>query len=185
MRSHDLEDMFEEHDDDETMAWIYQRICAGQRPWMALGNFMNAWYGYATERRPDLVNEPPTQPKQDTMHARRWGAFCAASVEFLCERYSIPCSSWVYHPRYTLSEVWYGELEDLSPEILQQEAVRQRRVKTTPAPFTQRNIFCGNRLFQNKYEMAAWIEEAKAQGLTNRVEILRYAFTKEKSIHSR
>lgn len=174
--------MFEEHSGDQTITWAYSQICAGTRPWTALGNFMNAWYGYAKERRPELINEPLTQLEQDTPHTQRWGAFCAATAEYLSSLYGIPCPAWVHHPRYILPESWYGELEDLL-QATPEAQVRQMRIKTTPAPFKRRNIFCGNRLFQNKYEMSEWIKEARALGLTNRTEILRYAFTKERSIH--
>jgi hypothetical protein len=53
----------------------------------------------------------------------------------------------------------------------------------TPTPFACRNIFCSNRLFQNKYEMYEWIQEAIAQGMTNIAEIHQYARQKEISIH--
>jgi len=32
--------MFEEHEGDKTIAWTYEQICTGTRPWTALGNFM-------------------------------------------------------------------------------------------------------------------------------------------------
>ena len=175
--------MFEKRNGDQTMKWAYDQICAGGRPWTALGNFMNAWYGYATDRRANLISEPITQPEKETTHLRHWGAFCAASVEFLCERYNIPCPGWVHHPRYILSEPWYGELQDLNKAI-PPEPTCQHYINTSPASFTRRNIFSGDRLFRNKYEMSAWIDEARAKGLTNRMDILRYATTKENSIHS-
>jgi hypothetical protein len=34
-------------------------------------------------------------------------------------------------------------------------------------PFAHRNIFCGNRLYQNKYEMNEWVQEARTKGITN------------------
>jgi hypothetical protein len=68
----------------DTMAFAYQRICRGEDPWTALGDFSNAWYGCAKHIRPELVKEPLTRPEQETEHTRRWGAFCAASVEYLC-----------------------------------------------------------------------------------------------------
>src|SRR5947209_5793976 len=37
-------------------------------------------------------------------------------------------------------------------------------VRETPEPFARRNILCGNRLHQNKYEMSAWVQEARAMG---------------------
>ena len=35
----------------DTMAYAYQRICQGEDPWTALGDFSNAWYGYAKHIR--------------------------------------------------------------------------------------------------------------------------------------
>ena len=56
-------------------------------------------------------------------------------------------------------------------------------MEIAPLPFRQRHIFCGNRLYQNKYEMSAWGQEARARGLTNPGEAFRYARQKEISIH--
>ncbi len=39
----------------QTMAWTYQEICQGERPWTALGNFMNDWFDYAKDRRAQLL----------------------------------------------------------------------------------------------------------------------------------
>jgi hypothetical protein len=36
---------------------------------------------------------------------------------------------------------------------------------------------------QNKYEMSAWVQEARAQGITNLGEVWRYARRKEINIH--
>lgn len=83
----------------ETMCWAYQEICAGEDPWTALGNFTHAWYGYAKTRRAALVSESLIHPEEETEHTRRW----AASIEFLCDRYEIPCPGWVHEPRYTLA----------------------------------------------------------------------------------
>jgi len=137
----------------------------------------------ATQRRnAPISSTSPSCHRSRTPHTQRWGAFCAATAEYLSNLYDVPCPAWVHHPRYILPEPWHGELEDLL-QATPEEQVRQQRIKTTPAPFKRRNIFCGNRLFQNKYEMSEWIKEARALGLTNRTEILRYAFTKERSIH--
>lgn len=56
-------------------------------------------------------------------------------------------------------------------------------MRITPTPFTKRNIFCGNRLYQNKYEMSAWTQEARAKGITDPGEAWKYAREKEISIH--
>ena len=49
----------------------------------------------------------------------------------------------------------------------------------TPAPFARRNVFCSNQLFQNKYEMSEWMQEARAKGMTNPGEIWNYAHQKK------
>lgn len=82
----------------DTMAYAYQRICHGEDAWTALGDFSNAWYGYARHIRPDLVKDPLSKPTQETEATRRWGAFCAASVEYLCELHHQPCPNWAGTP---------------------------------------------------------------------------------------
>ena len=163
----------------QTMVWAYQQICAGEDPWTALGNFTNAWYDYAKHIRAALVSEPLGKPEPATEHTRHWGAFCAASVEFLCDRYEVPCPEWVYEPCYTLSTPWYGDnIINLADAV-----VLQHRIKATPTPFARRNVFCGNRLFQNKYEMYEWVQEARFKGMSNPREIWRYARQKETALH--
>ena len=163
----------------QTMAWAYQQICAGEDPWTALGNFTNAWYDYAKGIRAELVREPLGKPEAETEHSRHWGAFCAASVEFLCDRYGVLCPQWVLEPDYVLSTPWYGD----NIVNLADTAVLQHRMKTSPIPFARRNIFCGNRLFQNKYELNEWVEEARRKGLSNAREIWHYARQKETAMH--
>ncbi|QBD83368.1 hypothetical protein EPA93_04540 [Ktedonosporobacter rubrisoli] len=159
----------------ETMTWAYQQICAGEDPWTGLGSFSHAWYGYAKDRRAALVNDPLVRPQKETEYTRRWAAFCAASVEFLCERYDVPCSDWVNDSYYQLSTPWSGN--NSFP------AITPDRMATTPPPFAKRNIFCGNRIFQNKYEMYAWTQEARAQGITDPAQVWAYARDKEIRIH--
>lgn len=159
----------------QTMTRAYAEMCQGEDPWTALGNFTNAWYDYAKMVRPDLVSEPLVHPEQETDDTRHWAAFCAASVEFLCERYDVPCPFWVQEPRYSLPEPWSGS--NTFPDITPQN------VQTTPLPFARRNIFCGNGLFKNKYELFEWMLEARRKGIADPREIRRYAYQKEKSIH--
>lgn len=160
----------------QTIARAYQQICDGVEPWIALGNFRNAWYGYAKDYRPALVHDPIAEPVQHTEHTRRWGAFCAASVEFLCDRYGVSCPEWIHNPHYILTTPWW-------PEHAYNFAARVQLMQITPEPFLKRHIFCGNRLYQNKYEMSAWVQEARAKGLTDPGEIFHYARQKEISIH--
>ena len=132
----------------QTMAFTYQEICQGVRPWVALGNFMNDWFDYAKDRRAELVAEPILLPDSPSDETFRWAVFCAASVEYLCERNATSCPSWVYLPVYCLAEPWFNSLGAHKPEV------REWLIDTTPEPFTRRHIYCGNRMFANKYELA-------------------------------
>src|SRR5260370_5293548 len=159
----------------QTMARAYADICQGEDPWTALGNFTNAWYDYAKRIRPSLASEPLVYPEDETEYTRHWGAFCAASTEFLCDCYRLLCPEWVHDSRYILPQPWPGS--NIFPEITPQS------LKTTPLPFVRRNIFCGSGLFNNKYELFEWMLEARHNGITNPREIRNYARTKEMSIH--
>src|SRR5579871_6232669 len=78
----------------DTISYAYQRICQGEDPWTALGDFSNAWFGYARHIRPELIEEPLTRPEQETDFTQRWAAFCAASVEYLCDLHQQTCPLW-------------------------------------------------------------------------------------------
>jgi hypothetical protein len=161
----------------QTITWAYDQIRAGEDPWTALGNFTNAWYGYARHMREALISEPLKRPEEETEYTHRWAAFCAASVEHLCNLYHLPCPNWVHDPYYTLTTPWWYTLHPERP------SEREHVQRVAPAPFARRNIFCTNRLFQNKYEMCDWIQEAIEQGITDLGQIQRYARQKEMSIH--
>jgi hypothetical protein len=115
----------------DTMAYAYQRICQGEDPWTALGDF----YGYAKHIRPDLIKAPLTRPEQETEQTRHWGAFCAASVEYLCDLHHQPCPEWAYDPSYILDTPWWYTQRADDPTI------REHTRRTTPPPFARRNIF--------------------------------------------
>ena len=161
----------------DTMAYAYERIWQGEDPWTALGDFSNAWYGYAKHIRPDLVKDPLIKPEQETEGTRRWAAFCAASVEYLCDLHHQSCPAWVHDSFYILETPWWYTQRADDPTI------REHTRRTTPPPFARRNIFCSNRLYQNKYEMYEWIGEAIGRGLTDVHEIQRYARQKEISLY--
>jgi hypothetical protein len=129
------------------MAVAYKQICQGQRPWTALGNFMNDWFGCARDQRAKLVADPLPAPEQWTQNTHRWAAFIAASVEWLCQKHAILCPAWVHHPAYILPEVWWYA------DGVQKPHIRAKLIKETPEPFTRRNIYCGNRMYNNKYEL--------------------------------
>ncbi len=130
----------------QTMALTYQEICQSDQPWIALGNFMNDWFDYAKDRRAELVVDPIVLPESPSSELFRWAVFCAASVEWFCKRYKVTCPDWVYNPAYCLTEPWFYALQPDKP------TVREWLLLQTPEPFTRRNIYCGNRMFANKYE---------------------------------
>jgi hypothetical protein len=53
----------------------------------------------------------------------------------------------------------------------------------SPAPFALRNVFCGDRLYQNKYELHEWLQEARSKGMSDPRDIWRYARQKETALH--
>lgn len=150
------------HNRLQTMASAYTQICRGERPWTALGNFMNDWFGCAKDRREQLVADPLMLPEVGTQETQRWAAFIAASVEWLCQKYAVPCPVWVDNPVYVLPETWWYA------DGVHKPHVRARVVEETPEPFIKRNIYCGNRMYNNKYEvddLVARLLEAKKLAL--------------------
>src|SRR5947209_18132863 len=93
----------------QIMALTYQEICQGERPWVALGNFMNDWFDYAKDQREQLVADPIFLPEMADTEALRWAAFCTASVEWLCQHYVVSCPSWVRTASYCLQESWFDD----------------------------------------------------------------------------
>ncbi len=128
----------------QTMAVAFQEICAGERDWTALGNFMNYWYDYAKDRREALVADPLPAYDEYSLYQHRWAVFCAAAVEWLCNKYHVPCPEWVYDPKYMLSESWFFDT---------QESAKPWLLQTTPEEFTRRKVFCGDNCFANKWEL--------------------------------
>jgi hypothetical protein len=141
----------------QTMALTYAEICQGETPWVALGNFMNDWFDDAKDRREQLVVEPIVLPPQPTKEMLRWAAFCAASVEWLCERYSVPSPGWVSDPAYTLVEPWFDDPCADQPEV------REWLLHDSPEPFRRRNVYCGDRLFENKYEFVEQVRQLRQE----------------------
>lgn len=130
----------------QTFARCYEQIQAGESPWLPLGNMMHQFFGSLKHLRADLVADPIEMPTDVSPELWHWAVFCAASVEYLCRAYEIPCPIWALDQRFQLAEPWfYG----IGAEL---ERVREKLCQTTPEEFARRNIFCGNRIYANKYE---------------------------------
>src|SRR5258708_8165867 len=134
----------------QTITIAYQEICAGKDPWIPLGNFMNDLFGNYPTHRAELVREQILLRSDASVEEQQWAAFCAGAVEYLCQEYQLPCPDWVDDPKYTLTESWFH-----SPAAAKVPRVQERYRQSTPTPFAKRNVFCGNRVFMNKYETPA------------------------------
>lgn len=134
----------------------YAQIVQGERPWTALGDFLNYWYSYATARRKALIQEPLKQPDDMTPELRQWAAFCAASVEYLCERDHIPCPEWVNDPAYSLTEAWFTGLGASKPHV------QARLLEESLPAFRRRNVFCSPHAFSTKYDVATRVQQRQA-----------------------
>jgi hypothetical protein len=135
-------------DELQTMATTYKEICQGKSPWIPLGMFMHDFFGNFRHHRWQLVRDPIELPAAPTLEQQQWAAFCAASVEYLCERYGVRRPAWTRNPAYTLSEKWYNDgCADL-PEV------RESLEIETPEAFRRHNIRCSSRIYANKYEIA-------------------------------
>jgi hypothetical protein len=125
-----------------SIAEIATQIDQGEEPWFALGCFLHDWWCGAVDYRQELISEPPGPVT--TPEGKRWAAFCAAVVEELCLRASLPCPAWTHLPDYILEFPWFYS------SLLSQ---REWLLATSPEPFKRRNIFIGGSVLDNKYEL--------------------------------
>jgi hypothetical protein len=156
----------------QTLARAYAEIAAHADPWAALNEFFHEWFDYSRTERLQLIAEevPPGGPSTllDTPSSElprperdrrwRWAVFCVAAADYLCMREGITPPAWVRDPRYTLAEPWYyfGMRDPLTSE--EQAHLKQ----ATPDPLRRRNVFCGDRVFVNKYEFAKQVQQVMA-----------------------
>ena len=129
----------------QTMRLSYQEICEGESPWIAIGNFQNDFFKNAIEQRMDLIKEPIEEPKDAPLEQQRWAAFCASSVEYLCEKYNLSCPEWT-SAFPSLADPWFTSPNAHKP------GVKESIIKKTPPAFSKRNVFCGDRAYVTKYE---------------------------------
>ena len=131
--------------DIQTLAQAYKELCEGETFRVAIGNFMNAFFLYATHERQELLNDSIQVPEHPTQEQRHWAAFCAGAAEYLAKRYRLQCPAWAFDPLYRLLEPWYTVTNFDSP------AMRASLEESTPEPFRRRNVFCSDRIFTNPH----------------------------------
>jgi hypothetical protein len=140
----------------QTIQDTYTQIVQGERPWTALGDFLNYWNTYASDRRDELIQEPLTPPYSTTPELRHWAAFCVAAIEYLCERDFVSCPDWINDPAYSLADAWFTGLGANKPHI------QARLLEETPMPFRKRNVFCSAHAFATKYDVASEVRQRQA-----------------------
>jgi hypothetical protein len=138
----------------QTFKRAFSQIVAGEEPWIALGNFMNHFFGAYRDYRAELVREEIEVPATVTDEQWRWAVYIAGSVEYLCNKYGLELPAWSMKERYQLVEPWYDDLCADLPEV--QEELREE----TPEEFARRNVFCGADPYRNKYEYAGRFKTA-------------------------
>ncbi len=150
----------------QTMRLSFAQICEGQIPWIPLGKFMHDWYELHRNCREQLLFEPLQD--EHPQEFQNWAAFCAASVRWFCSTYEIACPLWVDNPKYILPEPWCMDKLSLSWESERE---------TTAPEFVHHNIYCGNRVYTNKYERdeRGWPLRTHPVDLQNRRAAVRLA----------
>lgn len=121
----------------QTAADTLERILAGTSPWVAVGDFIDGWHRSRPEERADLIADEPRRPQ--LAEHRRWAAFIAATADSLSRSGEdrVEVAEWVRSRRYVLDEPWF---------LLPGESLRLHQLVDTPAPFSVRNIFGGDRI---------------------------------------
>jgi hypothetical protein len=142
--------------DLQTMSMSYTEIVQGVRPWNALGDFLNYWLDYTADRREEMIREPLNEPTEATTEQHRWAAYCTATVEYLCERYGVPCPLWISDNAYVLAEPWFTGLGASKPHV------QARLLQEAPEAFRKRNVYCSPRAFANKYEVATEVRQRQS-----------------------
>jgi len=138
----------------QTIHETYQFILQGERPWTALGDFLNYWHVYAAHRREDLIREPLEIPPNATVEQYQWAAFCAATVEYVCRQHQVPLPDWIDNPVHTLPTPWFTGIGASKPHIQAQLLVE------SPEPFRRRNIYCRAHVLATKYDVAAKVRQS-------------------------
>jgi hypothetical protein len=82
---------------------------------VAIGDFLDDWRFTDLQKRPALVQEPIASGAiaGDDIELRRWAAFCAAMVEWLCWNDGARFPSWTAKSEYQLAEPWFFYPGDL------------------------------------------------------------------------
>ena len=103
--------------------------------WKPMCEFLDEFYEDRPDRVQMLAEEPWALAKEES-------AYLAASAEYLCEVYELPCPDWASRPIYFLAAAWWPWGSG--------EAVRALFVAESPEAFRRRNIFIERRPLRRK-----------------------------------
>lgn len=114
-----------------------ERVVAGASGWVALGDFVDDWRRADRAGRVAMVDVEPAWP--ESVDSRRWAALVAATVDWLSRSSTPPLAAppWARSRRYVLPEPWF---------LLPGTSLRMHQLVDTPAAFSVRNIFGGDRI---------------------------------------
>ena len=113
----------------ETIVEVARRRAEEEQPfWKPLCEFLDQFYEDRPDRSEMIAEEP------SAAISKIEAASLAASVEYLCEVYELPCPVWVHKPCYVLDAPWYV----WEPS---NAALRAMFDVESPGPFRRRNIF--------------------------------------------
>ena len=115
-----------------TLRQTFEAIQTGERPWIAIGSFLDDWRRAAAAQRPLLLADPIEISVGDPL--RRWAALLAAIAEWLCHSATpqLASPSWTLDPALTLPQPWF---------LVDGVSMRGWQIAQSPAPFRARNIF--------------------------------------------
>jgi hypothetical protein len=142
-----------------------REIYQGEDPWVAIGCFLNDWWSSEEDKQASLISDP--LPPSITLEGKRWAAFCAATVEELCQRASLISPAWTNKQEYFLVEPWF-----YYPQLSQREWL----LSTTPESYKRRNIFVGDNVLDNKYELKKIFGSKPKWTIWSNEELEKYPF---------
>lgn len=101
---------------------------------LAKGDFLDDFYSANDDERIRMISQP--LPKElITVENRRYAAYFAGMIEYLCVQYHLDATRWLQDVVYRLPEPWF---------LYENWRFRAWQLVMTPPAFISRNIFTGD-----------------------------------------
>ncbi|ADG05130.1 hypothetical protein Btus_0359 [Kyrpidia tusciae DSM 2912] len=117
-----------------TAAEYFEQIKGEEDFFIAKGNFLDDFYSADNGERARMVSQPIPKERV-TPDNRKYAAYFAAMVEYLCWHYNIQRPDWVLDEIYRLPDPWF---------LYENWRFRAWQLVMTPPAFVSRNIFTGD-----------------------------------------